>query len=497
MKAIAIIVATILSVKCSQNIDRVLNSIPKTSFTCLGKGNGYFADIEARCQTYHLCDDSGRQYTYLCPNQTLFNQRMLICDHWYQVECSSSVRFYNKNDLIGNRAKNFLNDDENLKPSNRVQEGSSFPDHLAGSNFVASQSQRYFRLGQPDSSGIEKDLISSKPTEPPTEFTASNHEATHTTTTSNIVLSQALSKEESSTLNTHGAFDDVQAERITLTKILSPKLSLSEDKKLFFEKTGATTIIATTVPNDTKDSSKSKLSSLKTTAHPQIVETTAKTSITNIDDYDDEYEEYEDESESHEDIPKEAVSLFDTEINETTEPRPGTLEYEIISIVDAYTNEQLQGKLETKQNVPSTLESEFVSILDAYNDQLKGTLGFTDDNKESHDHELEHHHHHEHNDHREGNTHEHNGHAHGPQILALLDMRRIFFIPVEDHTMPNFEKDVINVKLNDIDEGPTMKFDRNRFFLKAGRSILLNPQCPQCHPSFLQPGQCIPCVVIR
>ncbi|KAK2712885.1 hypothetical protein QYM36_011549, partial [Artemia franciscana] len=50
MKAIAIIVATILSVKCSQNIDRVLNSIPKTSFTCLGKGNGYFADIEARCQ---------------------------------------------------------------------------------------------------------------------------------------------------------------------------------------------------------------------------------------------------------------------------------------------------------------------------------------------------------------------------------------------------------------------------------------------------------------
>ena len=86
----------------SSGID--LNGIkPKTSFTCRGKESGYYADIETDCQVYHLCDEQGRKFTYECPNTTLFHQRMLICDHWYMVDCSTSEANYEFNRLIGQR----------------------------------------------------------------------------------------------------------------------------------------------------------------------------------------------------------------------------------------------------------------------------------------------------------------------------------------------------------------------------------------------------------
>lgn len=48
-----------------------------------------------------MCDGLGRQFTYSCPNTTLFQQRMLICDHWYMVNCSKSESHFAANLLIG------------------------------------------------------------------------------------------------------------------------------------------------------------------------------------------------------------------------------------------------------------------------------------------------------------------------------------------------------------------------------------------------------------
>lgn len=79
------------------------DGIPKTSFSCRGRGSGYYADTETDCQAYHMCDEQGRQFDYMCPNATLFQQRMLICDHWYMVDCSSSEANYAFNRLIGQR----------------------------------------------------------------------------------------------------------------------------------------------------------------------------------------------------------------------------------------------------------------------------------------------------------------------------------------------------------------------------------------------------------
>ncbi|XP_058055824.1 uncharacterized protein KIAA1522 [Anopheles bellator] len=85
----------------------------RTSFSCVGRAAGYYADVETGCQIYHMCDGLGRQFSYACPNTTLFQQRMLICDHWYMVNCSKAESNYAANLLIGQRDKPFVPEEEN------------------------------------------------------------------------------------------------------------------------------------------------------------------------------------------------------------------------------------------------------------------------------------------------------------------------------------------------------------------------------------------------
>ncbi|XP_059619324.1 uncharacterized protein LOC132263538 [Phlebotomus argentipes] len=86
--------------------------IPRTDFSCRGRPAGYYADIETGCEIYHMCDGLGRQFSYACPNTTLFQQRMLICDHWYMVNCSRAESNYAANLLIGQRDKPFVGEEE-------------------------------------------------------------------------------------------------------------------------------------------------------------------------------------------------------------------------------------------------------------------------------------------------------------------------------------------------------------------------------------------------
>lgn len=86
--------------------------MPKTGFSCEGRSTGYYADVESGCQVYHMCDGLGRQFSYTCPNATLFQQRMMICDHWYMVNCSKAVEDYAANLRIGHKGTPFLDDNE-------------------------------------------------------------------------------------------------------------------------------------------------------------------------------------------------------------------------------------------------------------------------------------------------------------------------------------------------------------------------------------------------
>ena len=62
---------------------------------------GYYADLEAQCQAFHICASDGQgsltKYSFLCPNGTIFNQNYFICDWWFNVDCSLAEGLYARN----------------------------------------------------------------------------------------------------------------------------------------------------------------------------------------------------------------------------------------------------------------------------------------------------------------------------------------------------------------------------------------------------------------
>ncbi|XP_055348942.1 uncharacterized protein LOC129595837 [Paramacrobiotus metropolitanus] len=68
--------------------------IPQGGFDCNSKKMpGYYADTEFQCQVYHRCDINGNMTSYICDNTTVFDQVTLICDYWFNVDCSRSQEF--------------------------------------------------------------------------------------------------------------------------------------------------------------------------------------------------------------------------------------------------------------------------------------------------------------------------------------------------------------------------------------------------------------------
>ncbi|XP_042884525.1 serine/arginine repetitive matrix protein 1-like [Penaeus japonicus] len=72
-------------------------TIPDTTFSCNGRLTGYYADPEARCQVFHMCQYSSQKSSFLCPNGTIFNQLILTCDHWRNVDCEKAPILYDVN----------------------------------------------------------------------------------------------------------------------------------------------------------------------------------------------------------------------------------------------------------------------------------------------------------------------------------------------------------------------------------------------------------------
>jgi len=77
--------------------------VPETAFSCEGQvDGGYYADPEAECQAFHICTADGAgglaQYSFLCPNGTLFNQNYFICDWWFNFDCAEAEGLYSLND---------------------------------------------------------------------------------------------------------------------------------------------------------------------------------------------------------------------------------------------------------------------------------------------------------------------------------------------------------------------------------------------------------------
>ncbi|KAH8347820.1 hypothetical protein KR084_001265 [Drosophila pseudotakahashii] len=79
----------------------ILSAPPKTSFVCKGRHEGYYADVESRCQAFRICAHTARTpqgFGFLCPNGTLFSQKNFVCDWYRNVNCDESERFYEMNE---------------------------------------------------------------------------------------------------------------------------------------------------------------------------------------------------------------------------------------------------------------------------------------------------------------------------------------------------------------------------------------------------------------
>uniref|UniRef100_T1GL90 Chitin-binding type-2 domain-containing protein n=1 Tax=Megaselia scalaris TaxID=36166 RepID=T1GL90_MEGSC len=77
----------------------VFEQTPRTTFDCRQQLPGYYADVEARCQVFHICA-SNRTYSFLCPNGTIFSQETLVCVWWNQFDCNLAPSLYENNAFI-------------------------------------------------------------------------------------------------------------------------------------------------------------------------------------------------------------------------------------------------------------------------------------------------------------------------------------------------------------------------------------------------------------
>ncbi|XP_054737726.1 serine-rich adhesin for platelets [Anastrepha obliqua] len=80
----------------------VYSEVPSTRFECTGKHEGYYADMETRCQVFRICAHTSRTihgFGFLCPNGTLFSQKNFVCDWYRNVNCDESEQYYSKNNV--------------------------------------------------------------------------------------------------------------------------------------------------------------------------------------------------------------------------------------------------------------------------------------------------------------------------------------------------------------------------------------------------------------
>lgn len=96
----------------------LLGSI-STSFQC--QGNGYYADVDNGCKIFHVCnfithsDGSSeiQQYSFMCGNQTVFNQLTFTCAFEEEsLPCHNAPDYFYLNGNLGDENAPFLSDND-------------------------------------------------------------------------------------------------------------------------------------------------------------------------------------------------------------------------------------------------------------------------------------------------------------------------------------------------------------------------------------------------
>lgn len=81
-----------------------------SSFSCIGRYYGYYADVENDCTVFHVCNPTYtatgypevQQASFRCGPGSVFSQQKLTCVHPHQTEpCHTSPDFYSVNEEFG------------------------------------------------------------------------------------------------------------------------------------------------------------------------------------------------------------------------------------------------------------------------------------------------------------------------------------------------------------------------------------------------------------
>lgn len=79
--------------------------LEKSTFTCSGKSDGYFADNSVNCQVFHYCV-AGAKHSWMCPEGTVFHQVHLNCVPASQDICNTAEKFFFVNDYLHKELEN-------------------------------------------------------------------------------------------------------------------------------------------------------------------------------------------------------------------------------------------------------------------------------------------------------------------------------------------------------------------------------------------------------
>lgn len=65
-------------------------------FSCEGRSIGLYADPNYDCRIFHACDDAGKGFPVICPNNTQFDQRERVCADREHADCEHADEWYSK-----------------------------------------------------------------------------------------------------------------------------------------------------------------------------------------------------------------------------------------------------------------------------------------------------------------------------------------------------------------------------------------------------------------
>ena len=127
----------------------VRTEVPEIPFSCTRRmDGGLYGDPgpESRCQVFHQCFVGPHvglaKQSFLCPVGALFQQKYLVCDWWYNVNCSATEGFYDVQLERSDRSHN----PENLDPDSCLVLRSWNPLGKTGGASEATTCERGFGL---------------------------------------------------------------------------------------------------------------------------------------------------------------------------------------------------------------------------------------------------------------------------------------------------------------------------------------------------------------